>query len=261
MSGLRDGAVDLPRTDGVRAPRLWFLWSNRWWARWLIRRRYRVRIHHGERVPSTGPVILAANHIGVIDGPLLAIFSPRPAHALTKRELFAGPLGPLLSLSGQIRLDRLQTDPRAVKSALSALRAGRAVGIFPEGTRGAGTLEVFHRGAAYLAAVTGAPIVPVTMLGTRAPGATSSSLPPRGETLDLVYGEPFAVERRPWPRRRDDVGATSARLRDHMLDQIEEATTLLGRSLPGPLPAGDKENVVRQKIDGDEPDQLTEESA
>ena len=50
-------------------------------------------MHGTERVPRTGPVIFASNHTGVIDGPLLAIFSPRPAHALTKVEMFKGCMG------------------------------------------------------------------------------------------------------------------------------------------------------------------------
>lgn len=233
--------LDRPRTD--RAPRVvrWFLLTNRWWARWIIRRRYRVVVHGANNVPSTGPVILAANHVGVIDGPLLAIFSPRPAHALTKTEMFAGPLGPFLWLSGQIRLDRFRTDPRAVKTAVRALRDGQAVGIFPEGTRGTGDLERFHRGAGYLALVTGAPVVPVIIFGTREPGGSSSSLPGKGATLDLVYGRPVDIAPTPWPRTQAQVADASRTLRDRMLTELEEAQRSTGRSLPGPLPAGQRE--------------------
>ena len=51
--------------------------------RWLLRRRYTVHVHGAQHVPTTGPVIFAANHVGVIDGPMLAVFAPRPVHALT----------------------------------------------------------------------------------------------------------------------------------------------------------------------------------
>ena len=57
-----------------------------------------------------------------------------------------------------------------MKTCLRVLRDGGVVGIFPEGTRGAGEFDRFHRGAAYLALVTGAPVVPVVILGTREPG-------------------------------------------------------------------------------------------
>ena len=88
----------------------------------------------------------------MIDGPLMAIFAPRPVHALTKIEMFRGFLGRFLTAAGQIPLDRFHTDPRAVRLAVHVLREGGVVGIFPEGARGAGELDLFHRGAAYLGA-------------------------------------------------------------------------------------------------------------
>ncbi|MCI4578723.1 1-acyl-sn-glycerol-3-phosphate acyltransferase, partial [Escherichia coli] len=128
---------------------------------------------------SRGPVVVASNHLGVVDGPLMAIFAPRPVHALTKVEMFDGRLGSFLRTCGQIPLDRFAVDNAAVRTSLRVLRDGGVVGIFPEGQRGAGELELFHRGAAYLAMVTGAPVVPLTVFGTREPGGTMSSLPRR----------------------------------------------------------------------------------
>ncbi len=235
----RDG--QLPRTDDVRRPTTWLLRGGRPFCRWLIRRRYAVRLHGVEHVPTSGSLVLASNHVGVIDGPVMAIFAPRPVHALTKVEMFHGFLGRFLAAAGQIPLDRFHTDPSAVKAGLRVLRDGRAVGIFPEGARGSGELELFHRGAAYLALVTGATIVPVTMIGTREPGGSSSSLPPRGATLDLVFGRPVVVDAVPWPRTRDHVSETSRVLRARMLADLEEAIRVTGRSLPGPLPAGQHE--------------------
>ena len=226
---------------GVRRPARWLLYGGRPAGRFVIRRRYDVRLHHAERVPRRGPVILAANHVGVADGPMLAIFSPRPAHALTKVEMFRGFMGWFLMRCGQIPLDRFHTDPRAVKTTLRALETGLAVGIFPEGARGDGELDLFHRGAAYLALVTGAPIVPVSLFGTREPGGHSSSVPRRGARIDLVYGRPFTVDAEPWPRTRTRVADVSRELRERMLGELADAKTLLGRELPGPLPAGEHE--------------------
>lgn len=235
MSGR--GPTGLPRTDGVTLPPTWLLHGGRPTCRWLIRRRFDVRVHGVEHVPASGPVVVAANHVGVIDGPLMAIFAPRPVHALTKLEMFEGRLGRFLRWSGQVPLDRLHTDPRAVRTTVAVLRRGGAVGIFPEGTRGAGELDVFHRGAAYLAMVTGAPVVPVLMFGTREPGGSSSSLPRKGAVIDLVFCRPFAVDATPWPRTRDDVAEVSRRLRERMLTDLEESIQATGRSLPGPIPA------------------------
>lgn len=233
--------VQPPRTDGVSFPRRLLLYRLRWFGRLVIRRYYRITLHHRDRVPRKGPVIYACNHTGVVDGPLLAIFSPRPAHALTKIEMFTGKMGLFLNLVGQIKLDRFRADPAAVRVSLRVLRDGGAVGIFPEGSRGAGDLERFHRGAAYLAMVTGAPIVPVIMLGTREPGGHSNSLPARGSRIDVVYGEPIQLAATPWPRTKQAVGAASRSLRQRMLADLTYALDVTGHTLPGPLPSGERE--------------------
>ena len=72
-----------PRSDGVPSPARWLLVGGRPASRWLIRRRYDVHVHRAERFPASGPVVVAGNHVGFVDGPLMAIFAPRPVHALT----------------------------------------------------------------------------------------------------------------------------------------------------------------------------------
>lgn len=232
---------ELPRTDATPFPHRAMLHGLRPISSWLVRRRYRVRVQGAEHTPSTGPVLFAANHVGVMDGPLLAIFAPRPVHALTKAEMFGGRLGTFLLWSGQVPLDRFHADPAAVKTCLRVLRDDGAVGIFPEGRRGAGDLERFHRGAAYLALATGAAVVPVTLLGTREPGGWSGELPPRGTMVDIVFGAPFTVPPQPWPRTKEHVAATSVLLREHMLAHLAASRASTGRDLPGPLPPGDLE--------------------
>ncbi|WP_139983547.1 lysophospholipid acyltransferase family protein [Nocardioides litoris] len=245
----------LPRTDDVPHPATGALHRLRPFARWLIRRWYDVHLHGTEHLPATGPVIVAANHVGVSDGPLMAIFAPRPVHALTKKEMYAGPMGWFLTWAGQVPLDRSHSDLRAVRTSLRVLRDGDVVGIFPEGARGAGELELFHRGAAYLAMTTGAPIVPLVIFGTREPGGSSSSIPRRRTRVDLVFHPPHVVDAVPWPRTRDDVAEASRLLRARMLADLEESIRLTGRSLPGPIPAAQ---------DNQEPDPgggVTEKSA
>lgn len=242
-----------PRSDRTRRPPRYLLSPLRPVARSILRLRYAVHLHRTDHVPGRGPVIFAPNHVGVIDGPMLAIFAPRPVHALTKVEMFRGPLGRFLIESGQIPLDRFNTDPAAVKMCLRVLRDGGAIGIYPEGSRGAGDLERFHRGAAYLALVSGAPVVPVSMFGSREPGGHSNSIPPRGARIDMVFGEPFRIEPIAWPRTREQVEKSSLLLREHMLVQLDHARTSTGRTLPGPLPATD--------VDPDPPTGVTDEGA
>jgi 1-acyl-sn-glycerol-3-phosphate acyltransferase len=157
---------------------------------------------------------------------------------LTKLEMYHGLSGWLLWKAGQVPVDRNNADPRAVKICLKALRGGRAIGIFPEGTRGAGNFTgQFHRGAAYLALVSGAPVVPVLMLGTREPGGGSGSLPKPGGGIDIVYGEPWHTGPVGWPRTAARVRDASSLLREHMTGELDRAHRLTGRQSPGPLPA------------------------
>lgn len=231
--------LERPRSDVVRHPPRWLLTAGRPFARWVVRRRYDVRVHHPERFPRHGPVVVTANHIGIIDGPLMALFAPRPVHALTKIEMFTGALGRFLMVAGQVPLDRFRTDPRAVRIALRVLRDGGAVGVFPEGTRGSGELERFQRGAAYLAMVTGALVVPLTFLGSREPGGHTNSLPPRRARIDIVVGHPMPVDAVPWPRATSRLSAVSDDLHERMLTGLKDALAETGRSLPGPLPSGE----------------------
>lgn len=228
--------ADRPRTDGVRSPATFWLYRFRWFGRFVIGRRYDVRVLHAERFPADGPVIVAANHIGVIDGPLLAIFAPRPVHAWTKIEMFRGALGRFLSAVGQIPLDRFRSDPLAVKVALRTLRDGRVVGVFPEGTRGNGELDTYHRGAAYLALVTGAPVLPLTFIGSRESGGSSGSLPKKGARIHMVVGDPVRIDAVPWPRTPALVEKATLDLHRRMLAGIQAALAETGRALPGPLP-------------------------
>jgi 1-acyl-sn-glycerol-3-phosphate acyltransferase len=234
--------LDPPSSAGVLHPPRLMLHRLRPPARRYLLRRWDVRVHGAEVVPPTGPVVLAANHIGVLDGPLLAVFAPRPVHALTKHEMFRGRTGQVLHRSGQIPVDRYSPDPRAVRTALRVLRDGGAVGVFPEGTRGDGELHRFHHGAAYLALVSGAPVVPVVLLGSREPGGGINSLPARGARIDLVLGAPVRLGSRPWPRTPGMVRDASMLLRERLLETLDEARRTTGRELPGPLPAGQDED-------------------
>jgi 1-acyl-sn-glycerol-3-phosphate acyltransferase len=228
-------ADGLPRSARWH-PARYLLYPLRPLGRAVIRRRIKVRVVDGHKLPRRGGVIIACNHVGITDGPLLAIFGPRPVHALTKQEMFKGFMNRFLLSSGQIPLDRFHPDPLAVKRCLRVLRSGNVVGIFPEGSRGAGEFERFHTGAAYLSMVTGAPVVPVVQFGTREPGAGSHSLPARGVTVEMVFGDPIQLPAVPWPRRKRDVAARSVQLREHLLAHLEHAKRVTGRSLPGPLP-------------------------
>jgi 1-acyl-sn-glycerol-3-phosphate acyltransferase len=232
---------ELPRSVGVPHPRRAVLHRNRWWAERVLRRRWDLTVRGAENVPSDGPLVIVANHIGFLDGPLMAIVSPRPVHVLTKREMYDGRLGGFLMASGQIPVHRSGPDPAAVKSALRVLRDGGVVGVFPEGTRGAGDVARVKPGAAYLAMSAGASVVPLVFLGTRLPGGSNNSLPPPRSPFVMTFGTPIPVDRFAWPRRQPDTHALSTRIREALLTTLAEAQQATGMTLPGPIPGTDEE--------------------
>ena len=228
--------LDLPRSDEAVHPPHRLLRLLRPAARAWLGRRYDVRTYGEEHLAAKGPHLLAVNHIGLLDGPLVAAYAPRPVHALTKKEMFEGHTGVALRAVGQIPLARAVVDPTAIKDCVRVLREGGVVAIYPEGTRGAGQFDRMHNGVAYLTLVTGAPVVPLAVFGTRDPGGDLDSVPARGARFDLVYGPPVYLDPQPWPRRRSEVRRTAEVLRKTFRDHLVEARRITGRELPGPIP-------------------------
>lgn len=207
-------------------------------AHGYFHRKWEIHERGQHFIPETGPVILASNHIGWLDGPLLVATAPRPLHAMAKEEEFTGKTGRLLNFVGQIKVARNRTDAGALRQARQALAAGQAVLLYPEGTRGDGEFRNFKGGVTYLALVSGAPIVPVALFGTREAGEGSSARPPRGRRLDIVYGEPIQFPMQGWPRDRGMMEDAGEQIRDHLRAHVSRAKTALKRDLPGPLPTG-----------------------
>jgi 1-acyl-sn-glycerol-3-phosphate acyltransferase len=227
------GHRELPRTDDLPALPYRLALPMRKVARPYMFRKYELTVHHEDRFPRTGPVLLTPNHLGLLDGPLLGAIAPRMLHQLGKIEVFRGVQGRLLHLIGQIPVDRAAYDVLAVRKAIQVLRDGRVLSVYPEGTRGAGDFARVRSGVGYLAMVTGAPIVPVALLGTRQPGGTVESFPPKGSRIDVVYGQPFTVERVPFPRRHVDVRATARQIGEVLRAHVRAAVAETGHPLPG----------------------------
>jgi 1-acyl-sn-glycerol-3-phosphate acyltransferase len=151
---------------------------------------YRVRLHHAERIPTTGPVVVVANHQHLMDGAVLFGCLPRRVSFLVKAEAVKGPLGWLLTNVGQYSIVRGVPDREPLLQALAQLKAGGAIGIFPEGGRGDGNVDSVFAGAGWLAARGGAPVVPVAIRGTvRPPGSRRRFRPP----VTALVGQPFSV--------------------------------------------------------------------
>ena len=110
-------------------------------------------------------MVLVANHSAFVDGPLLFGLVGRRAVFLIKQEMFRGPLAWLLRRIGQLAVRRGEPDPAPLRAAVGVLRGGGMVGVFPEGTRGAGDVAAAQHGAAWLARAAGAVVLPVVVPG------------------------------------------------------------------------------------------------
>ncbi len=154
---------------------------------------YRMRVTGMEHLPAQGPVVVVANHQNFMDGAVLFGALTRRVSFLVKAEAVKGPLGWLLTNVGQHAVVRGVPDREPLLRALSQLKADGAIGIFPEGTRGAGNVETVFPGAGWLAARSGAVVVPVAIRGTDKPaGRKRRRFRP---VVTVLVGEPFSVEK------------------------------------------------------------------
>lgn len=192
---------------------------------------WHTEIIGAENVPATGRVLLAANHTGIIDGPLLHGCIPRGSHFIIKEEAFQGWTGPLMRNAGQIPVDR-GSGRAALQTALALLNEDRVVAVFPEGTRGRGDVSSAKAGIAWLAVRAQAPVLPVAILGTRKQGQKRSHIPGFRAQLYVVFGEPFQAVPDDAPNGRAAVQAAAERVQAEMSRHVREAITRTGVDLP-----------------------------
>ncbi|GAA3425753.1 lysophospholipid acyltransferase family protein [Streptosporangium sandarakinum] len=190
-------------TKIVSAPFLHLLWPT--------------TVTGAEHVPASGPAILASNHLSVLDSTFLPLVLPRQVRFVAKAEYFTG--NPVtaawMRATGQISIDR--QSPTAAQDMLDAaarvLRGGELFGIYPEGTRSPdGRLYRGKVGVAWLALETGAPVVPVGMIGTDKVLPIGASVPKLGR-IGIRIGKPLTFTG----------SATSARDRRRVTDEIMTA--------------------------------------
>ncbi|KOV94588.1 acyl-phosphate glycerol 3-phosphate acyltransferase [Streptomyces sp. NRRL B-3648] len=165
----------------------------------LVRLVYRPVVEGRENVPHSGPVILAANHLSFIDSVVIPLVAPRPVAFLAKAEYFRkrGVKGRMTAAAfaalGAVPVER--GTHRAAKDSLELARRilsdGKAFGIYPEGSRSRdGRLYRGRTGVAWLAFSTGAPVVPVALVGTDRIQPVGARLP-RIRRITVRFGEPL----------------------------------------------------------------------
>ncbi len=141
-------------------------------------------VHHSERVPRKGGVIIACNHISEMDPPVLGFAIPRQIAFMAKNELFRKRFSDFIFKKlNTIPVNRSGVDTNAIRSAVDHLKNGIAVVIFPEGTRSRdGRLLPGKAGISLIASVSRVPILPAFIWGTDHPGKAM-----------LRTGNPFSI--------------------------------------------------------------------
>jgi 1-acyl-sn-glycerol-3-phosphate acyltransferase len=167
---------------------------------------FRVRVEGRGNIPSTGPVIYAANHRSFMDSIFLPLVLRRRMTFVAKAEYFDDPRSAwFFRAVGQIPIRREggSASQRALDAATDVLERGGQFGIYPEGTRTRdGLLHRGHTGVARLALRTGAPLVPVGLVGTDEIQPTDSKVPRFFRTVTVRFGAP--IELTHYEGRADD---------------------------------------------------------
>lgn len=211
----------------------------------------RTRLLHGERIPATGPVIIASNHMSVID-PLFVVKAVwkrgRLGRFLAKRAIWKVPVvGHVMTRSGQIPVDRENGASASLTAAERLVSTGSALIVYPEATltRDPGLWPMRGKtGVARLALESGVPIVPVAHWGVQ------DVLPPYGKlrwwpwprkTFTLTVGEPMDLS--PWQGR-----AIDTQVLVEVTEAVMTAITELQAGLRGETPPAHRWDMHR---DGD----------
>ena len=146
----------------------WFYYVSRVIVRMLLILLTQWRVKGRENTPSQGPLLIVANHMSLVDPPLLGVSLGRKVIFMAKKELFHfRVIGYFIRGFGAFPVHRGQLDKKAIYQAEQVLADGMALVMFPEGMRSSnGQLRPAFPGAALVASRSGAPILPVGIIGT-----------------------------------------------------------------------------------------------
>lgn len=132
---------------------------------------YRVHLEGNIDLPETTGYMICCNHIHMFDPAILMIFNKRPITFVIKEELMHVPIVKnIMNGCGAIPVKRGESDISSIKNTIAALKDGKIVGLFPEGTRHPdGEFRDIKKGAAMIACKANVPILPVRIIGNYKP--------------------------------------------------------------------------------------------
>lgn len=153
----------------------------------------RWRVEGKENVPKKGSFIIVANHLNLIDPPLLGASVPRRINFMAKQELFRPSFGAhFVRAYGAFPVKRGELDREALRRALEVLKKGQVVGMFPEGKRSLDNqLQPIQPGTSFVAVRSSAPILPVGISGSEQIKGVGFIL--RRPRITVTIGRPFTL--------------------------------------------------------------------
>jgi 1-acyl-sn-glycerol-3-phosphate acyltransferase len=190
---------------------------------------FRWRVFHPERVPLTGSLILASNHLSFLDPPLVGAGVTRAINYMARKTLFRYPgIGALLRSWNAVPVDRDGGSASGLKEILDRLKRGGAIIMFPEGTRSLnGQLQLARSGIGLAIIKSSAPVVPVRVFGTFEAYGKGVKFP-RPHRIAVKYGEPMLfVELRAEAKQ-----CSKDRLKEIYQEVADELMAAIGRLQP-----------------------------
>lgn len=230
-----DGIMDQTPAEGAQRTVLDFF--LRLGARALCKLFHDIRVEGRNYLPRSGPVILAANHPSYFDPVYLMHRLKRPVRFLAWEKPFQIPvLGALIRRYGAIPLNIQKPGRASFEAAVKCLQNGEVFGIFPEGGRSDfGTMRPLKSGVARLAMMTGAPILPATVMGAYWVWPRHNLLPRPGPVTVRFHPPIYLSEKDLKERRRD---------RQYEQEIVEQVMGSINRSLLPSVKAEKKEEQI-----------------
>lgn len=186
----------------------------------------RVKVEGLENIPESGPLLVICNHCSSADGMLLMAYvvpvMGRPMGWLGKEEALRWPvLGWAMRQNGIFGVRRGAGDLEAFRQAKSVLDGGRVLAIFPEGTRSpTGALQEVKEGATVLAVRSGAPILPIAVIGTQRFWPKGKILFRPGRKMIVRVGEIFTLTMPKGADRHESLRLATAELMSHVAELL-----------------------------------------